>query len=112
MRTHSLPVLPKERAITLRADSIWLERTRASVTALRPCEPKATVIPRVANLGDFGLRRMVCDLRNFTFLGNNIHFYSIGLRIYLFLSFFEKMSPLYTHTLMPSTPSGRLARSL
>src|SRR3989344_7107775 len=85
-RIQSLPVLPKFRAITLRALSSWLLRTRAWVVALSPWLPKATVTPRVATFPFLGLRRMVCHFLNFTFLGNSIHFlFNRASHLFVFL---------------------------
>src|SRR6185369_5239154 len=73
MRIQSLPVFAVARVRTLRADSIWLLVMRAGVSAFKPNDPNFTLMPRVSGrFKRFSLKRCVCHLRCFTFLGNNI----------------------------------------
>src|SRR3990167_5191725 len=61
-----------KRLTTFRADSSCSDLSRPVSNALRPNEPKATVVPRVSTRTFFGLTRLVCHLRYFTFFGSNI----------------------------------------
>jgi hypothetical protein len=66
------PLFPIVREVTLRADSIWFERIRPPSVALRPNDPKDTVIPRVSGVTFDMSVRPLCHFLNFTFLGINI----------------------------------------